>query len=66
MTQFGGLLDLEADIVVAIIRIELDAAVLRRAAARSRDADAAQRMLDGHNRTEAAALCGMDRQTLRD
>ncbi len=57
---------------VAITRIELDAAGLRRAAARSRDADAARRMLalalvlDGHNRTEAAALCGMDRQTLRD
>jgi transposase len=57
---------------VAITRMELDAAGLRRAAARSRDADAARRMLalalvlDGHNRTEAAALCGMDRQTLRD
>ena len=57
---------------VAIKRMELDAAALRRASARSRDADAARRMLalalvlDGHNRTEAAALCGMDRQTLRD
>lgn len=57
---------------VAIMRMELDAAGLRRAAAQSRDADAARRMLalalvlDGHNRTEAAALCGMDRQTLRD
>ena len=57
---------------VAIMRMELDAAGLRRAAAHSRDADAARRMLalalvlDGHNRTEAAALCGMDRQTLRD
>ena len=57
---------------VAITRMELDAAGLRRAAARCRDADAARRMLalalvlDGHNRTEAAALCGMDRQTLRD
>ena len=56
----------------AITRMELDAAGLRRPATRSRDADAARRklalalMLDGHNRTEAAALCGMDRQTLRD
>ncbi len=57
---------------VVIMRMELDAAGLRRAAAHSRDADAARRMLalalvlDGHNRTEAASLCGMDRQTLRD
>ena len=57
---------------VAITRMELDTAALRRAAARSRDADAARRMLalalvlDGHTRTEAATLCGMDRQTLRD
>ena len=57
---------------IAINRTDLDAAGLRRAAARSRDADAARRMLalalimDGHTRTEAAQLCGMDRQTLRD
>ena len=43
---------------VAITRMELDAAGLRRTAARSRDADAARRMLalalvlDGHNRAE--------------
>lgn len=57
---------------VQIIRMELDAVGLRRAAGQSRDADAARRMLalalvlDGHSRTEAAMLCGMDRQTLRD
>ena len=57
---------------VAITRTELDAAGLRRAAAQSKDADAARRMLalalvlDGHRRTEAAKQCGMDRQTLRD
>ena len=53
-------------------RRSLDAAGLRHAAAASRDADAARRMLalalvlDGRTRTEAAQLCGMDRQTLRD
>lgn len=57
---------------VAITRVELDATGLRRAAAQSRDAGATRRMLalalvlEGHSRTEAAALCGMDRQTLRD
>ena len=58
---------------IAITRTELDAAGLRRAAAmQRRDADAVRRMLalalvlDGRTRTEAAELCGMDRQTLRD
>ncbi len=57
---------------VQITRTELDSAGLRRAAAQSRDSDAARRMLalalvfDGHSRTQAAMLCGMDRQTLRD
>ena len=57
---------------VAIIRAEPDAAGLRQAAARSRDADAARRMLalalvlDGRSRADAAQSCGMDRQTLRD
>src|SRR5258708_24830565 len=57
---------------VAITRMDLDASGLRRAAAQSNDADAARRMLalalvlDGRTRTEAAVLCGMDRQTLRD
>lgn len=57
---------------VAITRMELDAAGLRRAAARERDASAARRMLalalvlEGRPRAEAAGLAGMDRQTLRD
>jgi transposase len=57
---------------VAITRTDLDAGGLRRAAAQSRDADAARRMLalalvlDGRTRTDAAEQCGMDRQTLRD
>ena len=57
---------------VTITRTDLDSAGLRRAASQSRDAAAARRMLalalvlDGHTRTEAAQLCGMDRQTLRD
>jgi transposase len=59
-------------IAVAVTRTELDSTGLRRAAGRARDAGAARRMLalalvlDGHSRTEAAGLCGMDRQTLRD
>lgn len=57
---------------IAISRMELDAGGLRRAAARSDNAGASRRMLalalvlDGRTRTEAAELCGMDRQTLRD
>jgi len=57
---------------VAITRTELDAADLRAAAARSKDAAAARRMLalalvmEGHSRSEAARAAGMDRQTLRD
>jgi hypothetical protein len=41
---------------------------LRQAAACSSDANAARRMLvvEGYTRGEAARLCGMDRQTLRD
>jgi transposase len=57
---------------VAITRKDYTAAQLRRAAARTDDANAARRMLalaqvmDGKTRGEAAASCGMDRQTLRD
>ena len=57
---------------VAITRTDHDAAGLRRAAARTKDADAARRMLalalvlEGRSRTEADHSCGMDRQTLRD
>ncbi len=57
---------------VEITRTALSPAELRRAAARSQDADAARRMLaialvlEGKSRKEAAESCGMDRQTLRD
>ena len=59
-------------VAVAITRDEHDAVSLRRSASRSRDADAARRMLalafvlEGSSRADAARLCGMDRQTLRD
>lgn len=57
---------------VEITRRELDSAGLRRAAADSKDAAAARRMLalalvlDGRPRQEAASSCGMERQSLRD
>ena len=57
---------------VSITRLELDAGGLRREASRAKDADASRRMLalalvlEGRRREEAARLCGMDRQTLRD
>ncbi len=57
---------------IEITRLDLSAADLRGAAARTRDAKAARRMLavalvlDGRSRDEAARSCGMDRQTLRD
>jgi transposase len=57
---------------VVVTRAEHSAAALRRAAAQTRGADAARRMLaialvlEGRSRAEAAASCGMDRQTLRD
>lgn len=57
---------------VAITRDDHDAASLRQAASASDDAAAARRMLalamilDGWSRSDAARLCGMDRQTLCD
>lgn len=57
---------------VKITRTDLDAAGLRAAALRCKDAAASRRMLglalilDGQNRTAAARAAGMDRQTLRD
>ena len=57
---------------VAITRMEMSAADLRAAAKRSADAKQASRILaiamvlDGFSREDAARLCGMDRQTLRD
>jgi transposase len=59
-------------VAVSITRDDLDAAGLRRAAARRGDAAAARRMLalalvlEGKSRSEAARVAGMDRQTLRD
>ena len=59
-------------VAIAITRTELTASELRVAAARSRDARAARRMLaialalEGVDRRTAAQTCGMDRQTLRD
>ena len=57
---------------VEVTRRDLSAAELRREAGRCRDAAATRRMLaialvlDGHSRADAAATCGMGRQTLRD
>ena len=57
---------------VKITRLELTPSDLRREAARTKDADAARRMLaialllEGHGREQAARQSGMDRQTLRD
>lgn len=59
-------------VAIAITRTDLTAAEVRAAAARSRDAQAARRMLavalalEGVDRKTAAETCGMDRQTLRD
>ena len=59
-------------VAIAITRTELTAGELRVAAAKSRDAQAARRMLalalvlEGVDRKTAAETCGMDRQTLRD
>lgn len=58
--------------VVEITRKDMTARELREAAAKSKDAKAARRMLaialvlEGADRTSAAETCGMDRQTLRD
>ena len=57
---------------VTITRAEHSASDLRQAAARTREAGAARRLLaialvlEGHLRCEAALACGMERQTLRD
>src|SRR5689334_23524663 len=63
---------METAMTVAITRLELSAADLRQAAARTQEAKVARRMLaialvlEGCSRTEAAQTCAMDRQTLRD
>jgi len=57
---------------VKITRMDHSAAELRHEAAQHADAKVARRLLaialilDGYSRTEAAQICGMDRQTLRD
>ena len=57
---------------IGITRVDLTAVDLRRAAGKVRDSQATRRMLaialvlEGVDRTTAAATCGMDRQTLRD
>lgn len=57
---------------VAITRLDLSAADLRQAAARTQEAKVARRMLaialvmEGRSRSDAAQSCAMDRQTLRD
>ncbi len=57
---------------VKITRLDLTASDLRREAARTKDGDAARRMLaialllEGHIREQAARQSGMERQTLRD
>jgi len=54
------------------LRTDYSAADLRRLAAASKDANQSRRLLslaavlDGMNRTDAAKMGGMDRQTLRD
>ena len=54
------------------LRTDYSAAELRRLATTTRDANQSRRLLslaavlDGMNRTEAARIGGMDRQTLRD
>src|SRR4051794_2711872 len=54
------------------LRADYSAAELRRLAASTRNANQSRRLLslaavlDGMNRTEAARIGGMDRQTLRD
>jgi len=59
-------------VAILITRMDLTAAALRAAAAKSRDAQASRRMLalalvlEGVDRQTAAQTCGMDRQTLRD
>ncbi len=59
-------------VAVTITRLEHSVPELRGMAARSADGTVACRLLaiahvlEGASRAEAAALCGMDRQTLRD
>ena len=62
----------DALVVLEVLADDYTAAELRQIAARTHEGDAARRMLalahvmDGRSHGEAAALCGMDRQILRD
>jgi transposase len=57
---------------IEVTRLEFSAPKLRRLASRSQDSRVACRVLaiahvlEGSSRSDAAAACGMDRQTLRD
>jgi transposase len=57
---------------IEITNLEYSAADLRRLASREKDGQVVRRLLalalilEGHSRTEAAQMSGMDRQTLRD
>jgi transposase len=68
----GLLADLETAMTVAITRLDLSAADLRQAAARTQNAKIVRRILavahvlEGNSRAAAAESCAMDRQTLRD
>src|SRR6188472_795403 len=63
---------MEGTMAVVIRRLDVSAAELREAAARTQDAKTARRMLaialvlDGWSRETAAEACAMERQTLRD
>jgi transposase len=62
----------EAAMAIDLTRNDLDSRGLRVAASACRDGAASRRMLalalilEGESRTDAARVCGMDRQTLRD
>src|ERR1700759_5646869 len=72
MIRCAGSREARMAAAVELTRNDHTATDLRREAARSRDSDAARRMLalalvqEGQSRTDAARSCGMDRQTLRD
>jgi transposase len=70
LIQYGG--RIRAMTAAVSVREDFSAVELRRLAKSSKDANQSRRLLalaavrDGMNRTEAARIGGMDRQTLRD
>lgn len=72
LSLFDDSKGVEMPAAVAVTRTGYTAVELRRLAARTNDGNAARRMLaiaqvlEGKTREEAAASCGMERQTLRD